>query len=376
MRSELHSLRPAAAVLLALGLGLPGSALADSRQVAVVIGLGSYANLGEEQALPEASATARQLARALEDEAGYQQVLPLVDALATRTAIEDLLLRTLPAQLDGDDHLLIYFVGHGVGADFDDPYLLPYDVDPEDLQGTAISVSQLGASLRNRLDVGSLAILTDAVHNQSLNDLLLLGPHARSWDAITDELFCLSATAPKEVPPPTPFGRLVTDGLRGAAETSGDGQVSAAELYRFVLDQTAAELGNKARPTEAGSYDPGLVLSQVTQSAEAFGDYTDSRPRGGARRIAGGALLGVGVALGAGSLVFFLDGHQLDPYVNDGQRPLPEGASLASMNARYDRDVRWHTALGISAAGFAAVGGTLVFIPTRDTVSVGWSTSF
>ena len=44
----------------------------------------------------------------------------------------------------------------GVGGDFGEPYLMPYDVDPDDVQATALSVDALSSQLRNALPVGSL----------------------------------------------------------------------------------------------------------------------------------------------------------------------------------------------------------------------------
>ena len=296
MHSSVHRFLLSSLVIAAgLSLLAPSTAVAD--RVAVVIGVGSYGKLDASLALPYASASARSLASALEQHAGFDQVLPLTDALATRSAIRDLLLESLPAKLGADDSLLVFFAGHGVGGDFGEPYLLPYDADPGDLQGTAISVDELGSSLRNVLQVGSLVMITDAVHDMRLDDLVLVGPNAKSWPEAADEFFSLSACSPRELPGTTPFGELLTEGISGAADTSTDGAVTASELYRYLLDHMASS-GVKAHPAESGAYDPELVVAQVTKGPADFAPPVEPPPSARPRRIAGASLAALGVRAG------------------------------------------------------------------------------
>lgn len=353
--------------LACLALLLPSTALAD--RVAVVIGVGSYAKLDGPLALPAASEGARALAQALQQDAGYDQVLPLVDALATRSAILDLLTENLPAQLGADDSLLVYFAGHGVGGDFGEPYLLPYDADPADLQGSAISVDELSASLRNALQVGSLMIVTDAVHDMSLDDLVLVGPNAKSWPEAADEFFSLSACSPKEIPGETPFGALLAEGISGAADADTSGTISASELYRFMLDRMDAS-GVKAHPAESGSYNPELVVAQVSKGPADFAPPPAPLPPSAKpRRVAGGAILAAGLGLAGGGLYYYLDGLKIhaDANADDASSELVE---------QYQRDQRLAPVL-LGVGGAAAVtGGVLVVLPAPKGVSLGYTLRF
>ncbi len=363
--SPLRSCSLAAAAVV--GLLAPSTALAE--RVAVVIGVGSYAKLDDSLDLPQATADARALAQALENDAGYDQVLSVYDALATRSAVRDLLLETLPAQLGADDSLLVYFAGHGVGGDFGEPYLLPYDADPEDLQSTAILVDELGSSLRNSLQVGSLVMVTDAVHDMRLNDLVLMGPNAKSWSEASDEFFSLSACSPKELPGPTGFGALFVEGISGAADTATDGQVTASELYRFLLDRMASS-EVKAHPAESGSYNPGLVIAQVSKGPADFGPPPEpTGPSGRGRRIAGVSMAAVGVGLAGAGLGLYLDGASI--YEDAGK--LNADPSIV---ARYERDKLWAPRL-IGAGGALLVPGVvLVVLPTPTSAAVGVSVRF
>jgi len=346
---------------------------AEARRVAVVIGVGSYAQLEPALAVPGATATAAQLSLALNQHGGFDQVLPLIDAVATRAAIEDLLLRTLPEQLGAEDTLLLYFVGHGVGGDFGDPYLLPYDVNPKDVQATALSVESMSTQLRNTLPVGSLVVITDAVHDMRLGDLVLMGPNAKSWPDITDEFFSLSACSPREIAGETAFGQLVTDGLSGAADADLDGLVAAGELHRFVLDNTR---GDEAHPAESGSYNPSLAVAQVSRGPQDFAAYSEPEHNARPRRVTGAALGAVGIGLAGGGLRLYLDGLQIYPYVGQNERPLPDGTTLGQLNDRYNRDRLWSPILFAASAATLVTGGTLLVWPRPAGAMVGWSTTF
>ncbi|MFH1465782.1 MAG: caspase family protein [Pseudomonadota bacterium] len=359
---------------LLASLVLPSTAMAAPRRVAVVIGVGSYPTLAPETALPGAAAEAMALARSLTESSGFHQVLPLIDGVATRAGVEGLLFQTLPAQLQPEDLLLVFFAGHGVGADFGEPYLLPSDVDPADVQGTALPVSELARRLRDALPGVKLAILTDAVHDQRMGDLALMGPNAGSWPDLDCEFLALSATGPRELPAHTPFTRLLTDGLAGAADTSGDGLVTSGELVRFVQVQTEAAVGDAAHPIQGGNVGPDLALAQTQRSAEDFPDYHHKDRGPLVRRVGGGLTAAVGIGLGVGSWLLYRDAMDLYPYVvgdaSERQAP-PEGETYQHLRDRYVRD-RWACpATAVAGGVLLATGGTLMVWPAPQGANVG-----
>jgi hypothetical protein len=345
--------------------------------VAVVIGVGSYPHLDAALALPGAAQQAMDLARVLEQEAGYDQVLPLVDAVATRTGIEGLLLQTLPAQLSPEDLLLVFFSGHGIGADFGEPYLLPSDVDPSDVQGTALAVSDLARRLREAVPGSQLVLLTDAVHDQRLGDLVLMGPNARNWPDLTGEFLSLSASGPRELPAGTPFGPLVRDGLAGAADASSDGLVTSGELVRFVQAEMAIAVGDQAHPVEGGNAGPNLPLAKVQRGPADFPAYQHDRRWWNPRRTGGAVLAGLGLGAGAVGLGLLYDANNIRVYVDpDDRLPPPEGETYQSLLARYHRDATFQTIAYIAGGALLLTGGTLLVWPTPEGVAVGVSTRF
>jgi hypothetical protein len=379
-RPAVRPVRPLLALLaLTASLSLPAAAGAAPRHVAVIIGVGAYPHLDPSLALPRAAQQAMDLARVLEQEAGYDQVLPLVDAVATRAGIEGLLFEALPAQLKPEDLLLVYFAGHGIGADFGDPYLLPSDVDPADVQGTALAVSDLAQHLREAVPGAQLVILTDAVHDQRLGDLVLMGPNARTWPNLTGEFLSLSACGPRELPAETPFSLLVRDGLAGAADASGDGVVTSGELVRFVQAETAFIAGDAAHPVEGGDAGPNLALARVQRGPADFPAYIHERGWWTPRHIGGLVITGLGLGAGIAGLGLLHDANGIAPYVDPhpaDRLPPPAGETYKSLLARYKRDAEYQKIAYIAGGALLLTGGTLVVWPTPDGVAVGVRTRF
>ena len=94
------------------------------RRFAVVVGV-SQAGGSPELALEGAGSDATRVALALREQAGYTDVRIITDAEATKARILQTFQEDLASVVTEQDTLLVYFVGHGVGGDFDDPYLLP-----------------------------------------------------------------------------------------------------------------------------------------------------------------------------------------------------------------------------------------------------------
>ena len=359
-------------------------AAADGQRVAVVIGISTYANLPDELDLPQARIDARTLARTLEDEAGYDQVHLMLDSVATRTALEDLLLKTLPGQLGSDDTLLVYFTGHGVGGDFDNPYLLPFDVDPAAIPETAISIEEFGNQAQAIMNVGGLAIITDAAHPGQVGEFPVIGPHAKSWPELTDNFFTLSASSPHEVPSETHFAAIVTEGLRGAADISSDHQVTASELHRYVLDRMITESNDQVHPAEAGTYNPSLVLSVVSPDYVEPGTVVEPPPpvehesSGKGIRIAGAACLVGAAATGGAGVYTWLNAKRYFGYAYDDTVELPDGLTREEAQDKYDElrnsKARW-ILLG-ATVGLGAAGGTLMVVPTAGGFNLGWAVTF
>lgn len=354
------------ALLFLCSLCLPCWALAatdEGRRVAVVIGIGSYRALPVELANPKGREDARTLAALLETWADFQEVHLLIDDQATRASIESLLFVSLPSRLNSKDSLLVYFTGFGVGGDFGEPYLLPWDADPAKVQESAIPARDFGNRLGRSLPVGALSLITDASHAGRLGDLALIGPTARVWPEPTGVFFALSATSAAEVPSTDSFGAHVIEGLKGRADVSGDLQVSAGELTRYVVDKVVKDSQDRSHPSEGGSYDGGLVLASVDPQALAPPVPPERARR--SRRISGAASLGGAALLAGGSTWFYLQGRELEPQYF-GREPIPAGSSFDDVRGAYSMNYWLHTSFFVGAGLLAATGGTLILWPSAS----------
>jgi hypothetical protein len=113
------------------------------RRVAVVIGISDYWLWPRrENSLVDASRVARTLR-----EGGFDEVIELYDARATRQEILSLLGTELQSKISANDLVLIYFTGHGATETLSSGqtlgYIVPVDADTRWVFSTAISMAEL-----------------------------------------------------------------------------------------------------------------------------------------------------------------------------------------------------------------------------------------
>jgi hypothetical protein len=236
---------------------------APARRVAVVIGVSTYPGLGPSFALPSASTEATRLTLALKEEAHFDEVRLLLDSQATVASVQSLFSGELKGVVGAQDQLLVYFVGHGIGGDFEDPYLLLYDSQAAEPAGTSLSVEALGTSIRSVLQPGSVVIVTDAVHAGTTQDgLALKGPVASQWPDLGPQSLVISASSQGEVGQEGAFAKHFSDAITGGADDNDDHFVSASELQRYLLLAVPYETSKKQTPAIAGRFEPVLQLSK------------------------------------------------------------------------------------------------------------------
>lgn len=234
-----------------------------ARRVAVVIGVSSYPGLGAGATLPSASTEATRLTLALKEDAHYDEVRLLLDSQATVASVQALFRDGLRGSIGAQDQLLVYFVGHGIGGDFDDPYLLFYDSQASDPAGTGLSVKTLGAAVRASVQPASVIIVTDASHAGTVEGgLALLGPAASQWPDLGPQSLVISSSSMREVAQEGAFAKHFSDAITGGADENDDHFVSAAELQRYLLLAVPYETNKKQTPSIAGRFEPGLQLSK------------------------------------------------------------------------------------------------------------------
>jgi tetratricopeptide (TPR) repeat protein len=139
-------------------------------------------------------------------------------------------------------------------------------------------MDELGLAIGSKIHAKYKILLTDSCHSgaispddsQSLNHTL---------GALQPSLFSLTASRDREISYESPdlegghgvFTYYVVKGLEGAADTSGDGVVTADELAEYVHTQVREATRNEKIPqnptSDRGSFDPGMLLSYVPSNA-------------------------------------------------------------------------------------------------------------
>lgn len=262
----------AAAFSLGASLLAPLAHAEEARRVALVIGISTYENLPKELALDTARSEAADVAQALEQQGGYDKVRLLTDASATLKNLEAALRDQIADEVGANDTLLLYFVGHGVGADYGDPRILLYDTDPEALDATSMSLVDLNGYFEKYIHCRSYIIAFDAAHSGTMNNLAMLGPSGDDWPGRGRSAFVVSAGAPRQVGRPGVFAGAFLQGVSGRADANGDGLVMASEMNNYLVTVVPQVAAGTQNPTVVSSYDPNVVVAVVkTASRVASG---------------------------------------------------------------------------------------------------------
>jgi hypothetical protein len=241
----------------------------DAHRVALVIGISDYEHLPKELSLETARSEAADVARALEQQGGYDKVRLLTDASATLKNLEAALRDQIADEVGVNDTLLLYFVGHGVGADYGDPRILMYDTDPDALDTTSMSLVALNGYFEKYIHCRSYIIAFDAAHPGTMNNLAMLGPSGDDWPGRGQSAFVVSAGAPRQVGRPGVFAGAFLQGISGRADANGDGSVTASEMNNYLVTVVPQVAAGTQNPTVVSSYDPNVVVAVVKPPATA-----------------------------------------------------------------------------------------------------------
>ena len=170
--------------------------------------------------------------------------------------------------------LIIFFAGHGLASsDGKELYLLPQDGNPDRLERTALSRTDLFKEIIN-LNPKSVTMFLDTCYSGVSRDEQMLLASARPIRIIADEqegipdnftIFSASkldqiSSGLKEVNHGI-FSYFLMKGLEGNADSNEDKKITNGELLAYMdenVSQKAAEQGREQNPSLAG--DPDKVL--------------------------------------------------------------------------------------------------------------------
>lgn len=215
---------------------------------ALVIGIARYAAV---RPLPDAvTHDAQAMRNHLVGRCGYRegQVELLVNEQATRRAIAAAFFR-LRRRATRDATTLVYFSGHGARAESGDEtsFLVPYDCQPDDLKGTALSAEIVTQAL-HALPADRVVMILDACHaggsahtKQLDADTLRPGLSKTAYDQLASgrgRVFLSSSRVDqqsyvKDGAKNSVFTMCLMEALSGADGGEGD-TITAFDVFRYV----------------------------------------------------------------------------------------------------------------------------------------------
>ena len=200
----------------------------------------------------------------------------LIDEDASEKAILKVVKKWLPAKINRNTELIIFFAGHGLASnDGKELYILPHDTDTDLLEDTAISRSKLYEDII-KLKPKKVVMFMDTCYSGISRDEKTLLASARPLRLLTDEsegdmpsnftVFSASqisqmSSGLKEAKHGI-FSYYLMKGLEGKADQNSDKKITNGELLDYMNEQVAmkaAELGRTQNPSLLGDRNKVLI---------------------------------------------------------------------------------------------------------------------
>jgi tetratricopeptide (TPR) repeat protein len=249
------------------------------RGYALIVGVANYKNLDESKQLKYPESDADAFYRVLINHVGgafpAENVHFLKGSQATLSNIKRELEQWLPSVAQPSDRVVVYFAGHGFVQN-GRGYLAPYDVDPNQLDGTAYPMSTLGDVLANKIGAGWKVLLTDACHSGKVNSETTNESLEEQFKSLPASFLTLTATTEREQSFEDPnlatgfgfFTYYLVQAFSGYADNDPcDGRITADELIEYVRSNVrryAREHQLSQTPTARGDYEPEMLLGVAT----------------------------------------------------------------------------------------------------------------
>jgi uncharacterized caspase-like protein len=226
-----------------------------SKRVAVVIGINDYQHWPP---LEGARSDARRVSQTLRG-LGFDEVIEIYDAQATRRNLLTKLGQTLAELTDESSLAMIYFAGHGQTETLPGGqkrgYIIPVDGDRDQVYATAISMDQL-RGLSSRLPARQVYYVMDSCYS-GLGFVrgIALKPHGEGYlRKVTGmrSVQMITAGLQGEMAVESGGQGLFTTyflrALSGEADFNGDGYVTASEIGTYVRPEVSSASKHRQTP--------------------------------------------------------------------------------------------------------------------------------
>ena len=248
---------------------------------AVVVGINDYPKT---RRLKYAVADAKAFYRHLVDviQIPPENVILLLNQDARLSRLRSSLGTHLKRKAGKEDMVIIYFAGHGatekdvLSPDGDglEKYLLPYDVDPEDLYASALPMREI-SHIFYRIQSERVIFIADSCYSGASGGrtISLSGVRANISDAFLDRIaggkgtVIMTASGANEVSAEDEklqhgvFTFYLLQGLSGPADADKDGLITVDEAYRYVSTHVPRATGQEQHPVKKGTVEGRLILS-------------------------------------------------------------------------------------------------------------------
>jgi len=250
---------------------------------AVVVGINDYPHARQlKWAVNDARAFYRHLVEVIQ--IPRENVTLLLNEDAGLSRLRSALGTHLKRMAGKQDMVIIYFAGHGatekdvLSPDGDglEKYILPYDVDPEDLYASALPMREI-SHIFYRIQSQRIIFIADACYSGASGGrtISLTGIRANISDAFLDRITAgrgtviMTASGANEVSAEDEklqhgvFTFYLLQGLSGAADADKDGLITVDEIYQYVSVQVPRATGQEQHPVKKGTMEGRLILGIV-----------------------------------------------------------------------------------------------------------------
>jgi len=254
----------------------PSKAGLGGKTYALIVGISAYQNSSVPQ-LRYAHADAELFQQHLRSPRGGQltdsEITILTNEKATIAAIRNAIGTLLKLKAGKTDTVILFFAAHGTSA-ASDGYILATDSDWQDLQDTALPMSEVQALFQEKLSsVGRVVLYVDVCHAGLIGSIHGSNRINSIVSSIADEneIFGMLAGSRNEFAKEGPqyggghgvFSLYLVQALNGAAIPDPNGVIDAVAVADYVRHEVEQATKREQVPREIGNAGTNMILADI-----------------------------------------------------------------------------------------------------------------